>query len=301
MPKRSSRRAGIANSATTNTRMKGAFLNLKTAANTVPLFLVDAFAIPGRAFSGNPAAVCLLESWPDDHWLAGVAADMNQSETAFLVARDGLFDLRWFTPQVEVDLCGHATLASAFVLWHTGVAQENEPIRFSTRSGILSATRRDRLIELDFPIEAPTEEPAPTGLAEALGATPTYTGRSRFDCIVEVESEQTLRDLAPDFGRLAKVECRGVIVTARSSDPKFDFVSRFFAPASGINEDPVTGSAHCTLADYWRRRLGKSEFIAYQASRRGGVIQVRIRGDRVLLAGEAVLVARGELTGVKTA
>ena len=153
------------------------------------------------------------------------------------------------------------------------------------------------MIELDFPIEAPTEEPAPAGLAEALGATPTYTGRSRFDCFVEVESEQTLRNLAPDFGRLAKVECRGVIVTARSADAKFDFVSRFFAPASGINEDSVTGSAHCTLADYWRTRLGKSEFTAYQASPRGGIIQVRSRGDRVLLAGEAVLVARGELTG----
>jgi PhzF family phenazine biosynthesis protein len=258
----------------------------------VPLFLVDAFAIPGRPFSGNPAAVCLLESWPDDRWLAGVAGEMNQSETAFLVPHEGVFDLRWLTPQVEVDLCGHATLASAFILWHTGVA--DEPIRFSTRSGILSAVRRGRLIELDFPLEAPEQMTAPDGLREALGITPTYVGQGRFDCFVEVESDSVLRGMAPDFARLATVACRGVIVTARSTDPAFDFVSRFFAPASGINEDPVTGSAHCTLAGYWNQKLGKSEFKAYQASARGGVIDVRIQKDRVVLGGEAVLVAQGE-------
>ena len=264
-----------------------------TTPDAVPLFLVDAFA--EHAFAGNPAAVCLLRDWPDDRWLSGVAAEMNQSETAFLVDRGPHFDLRWFTPKVEVDLCGHATLASAFVLWKAGLAPVGESIRFSTRSGMLSAARNGELIELDFPLEAQAEVSPPEGLAAALGVTPRYIGQSRFDYFVEVESEKVLRGMAPNFGRLAAISCRGVIVTARSEDPVYDFVSRFFAPASGIDEDPVTGSAHCTLAEFWQSRLNKTEFKAFQASPRGGVVDLRVRNNRVLLAGSAVLVASGEL------
>lgn len=207
-----------------------------TAVDNVPLFLIDAFA--DRPFAGNPAAVCLLPSWPADSWLASVAAEMNQSETAFLVAKSGEFDLRWFTPKVEVDLCGHATLASAYVLWHERIAPAEGPIRFSTRSGILSAACRGPTIELDFPLEAQQETDPPASLVAALGITPKYTGRSRFDFLIEVENETALRNIAPNFNRLAAVDCRGVIVTARGDEPPVDFVSRFFAPASGINEDP---------------------------------------------------------------
>jgi PhzF family phenazine biosynthesis protein len=261
----------------------------------LPLFLVDAFA--ERPFAGNPAAVCLLSKWPPDCWLSAVASEMNQSETAFVVPGVDADDLRWFTPLVEVDLCGHATLAAAFVLWHQGRRAAAEPIQFSTRSGILSAQRRDEVIELDFPLEAQRETAAPEGLADALGVVPRYVGQSRFDYLVEVDCEQALRAISPDFAKLARVDCRGVIVTARSDDRAFDFVSRFFAPAAGINEDPVTGSAHCTLAEFWRARLEKSRFKAFQASRRGGVIEVRVVGQRVLLGGSAVLVASGALAG----
>ncbi len=264
-----------------------------TTAETFPLVLVDAFS--DRPFAGNPAVVVLLPAWPGDHWLQQVAAEMKQSETAFLVAGGGAFELRWFTPLVEVDLCGHATLASAFVLWHLGKARADAPIAFSTRSGTLKAARRGQTIELDFPLEAQIETPAPRGLAQALGITPKYVGKSRFDYLVEVESEAVLRGMAPDFRQLAAVHSRGVIVTARSQREPFDFISRFFAPAAGVDEDPVTGSAHCTLAHFWRERLGKSEFQAYQASARGGVVGVSIRGDRVLLGGTAVIIAQGEL------
>jgi PhzF family phenazine biosynthesis protein len=265
-----------------------------TAARGGPaLYLVDAFA--ERAFAGNPAAVCLLNEWPDGRWLSAVAAEMNQSETAFLVPQGDRFDLRWFTPKVEVDLCGHATLASAFVLWHAGLASESKPIRFSTRSGILSASRNGALIELDFPLEPQTECAPPEGLLSALGVSANHIGQSRFDYFVEVASEQILRGMSPDFCRLAAISCRGVIVTARSEGPAYDFVSRFFAPASGIDEDPVTGSAHCTLAHFWQARLSKNAFKAFQASPRGGVVHVCVRGDRVLLGGSAVLVASGEL------
>jgi predicted PhzF superfamily epimerase YddE/YHI9 len=259
----------------------------------VPLYIVDAFT--DRAFSGNPAAVCLLESWPADAWLARVAAEMNLSETAFLVPRGKQFLLRWLTPTVEVDLCGHATLASAFVLWHAGRAPLEQPIEFSTRSGTLTATRRGTAIELDFPVKPARESPPPPGLVDSLGVRATYTGQSDFDWLVEVETDDAVRAMKPDFVRLAGVDCRGVIVTARATGGEFDFVSRFFAPASGLNEDPVTGSAHATLADHWHRRLGKSQFHAYQASPRGGKIDVTLRGNRVLLGGTAVLVVSGEL------
>jgi predicted PhzF superfamily epimerase YddE/YHI9 len=258
----------------------------------LPLYLVDAFA--ERPFQGNPAAVCLVDSWPDQAWLQSVAAEMKQSETAFIRPAGEQFELRWLTPAVEVDLCGHATLASAFVLWHTSRVQPGDPIRFSTRSGMLIARQRDGFIELDFPSDPPREASPPPGLLESLGVRAQYTGQGRFDYLIEVETEDQLRRMSPDFKRLSAAECRGVIVTARGSG-EFDFVSRFFAPAAGVDEDPVTGSAHCTLACYWQTRLGKQQFRAYQASPRGGVLGIAIEGDRVSLRGRAVLVFEGRL------
>jgi PhzF family phenazine biosynthesis protein len=257
-----------------------------------PLFHVDAFT--DCPFAGNPAAVCLLSSWRADQWLQAVAREMNLSETAFLVEQPDHFELRWFTPKVEVDLCGHATLASAHILWQQGQATGDE-IRFSTRSGTLRAIRHGGDIELDFPLKPEEAAEAPPGLLEALGIAANYIGKNQFDYLVEVESETTLRRTAPDFKRLAMVPVRGIIVTSTSADPRFDFVSRFFAPASGVDEDPVTGSAHCCLGDFWRKRLGKSEFLAYQASARGGVVRVRLTKERPLLGGKAVIVAKGEL------
>jgi PhzF family phenazine biosynthesis protein len=259
---------------------------------TIPLFHVDAFA--DGPFTGNPAAVCLLDSWREKRWLHAVAREMNLSETAYLVKQPDHFDLRWFTPTIEVDLCGHATLASAHVLWQQGQATGSE-IRFSTRSGILRAIRQGDDIELDFPLKPEEEATPPAGLLEALGVAARYVGKNQFDYLVEVESEAVLRSLSPDFKRLAAAPVRGIIVTSGSADPRFDFVSRFFAPGAGVDEDPVTGSAHCCLGDFWRKRLGKTEFVAFQASARGGVVKVRVTRDRAFLGGQAVTVARGEL------
>jgi PhzF family phenazine biosynthesis protein len=259
----------------------------------VPAFLVDAFT--DRPFAGNPAVVCLLAAWREDGWQQNVAREMNQSETAFLVKSSEGFDLRWFTPAVEVDLCGHATLASAHVIWQERLAGPGDDIHFSTRSGILKAARRGDQIELDFPLIPQQPEAAPAGLAEAVGARFKYVGKGRFDYLVEVESEAALRSLKPDFRRLATIPVRGLIATSRANDPRYDFISRFFAPAAGIDEDPVTGSAHCCLADYWRKQLGKSEFLAYQASARRGIVRVRIDGERVFLGGQAVTVMRSEM------
>lgn len=260
-----------------------------------PLFLVDAFA--DAPFRGNPAAVCLLDRAAPEAWMQRVAAEMNLSETAFLVARDeqAEFDLRWFTPTVEVDLCGHATLASAHVLWETERAAPDVPIRFHTRSGVLTAERDERGIALDFPATPPEPAAAPDDLADALGIEPRYVARSRFDYIVEVEDEQAVRDLAPDHAALGRIRgTRGVIVTAPGTAGA-DFVSRFFAPAAGVDEDPVTGSAHCCLAPYWAERLGRTALVGYQASKRGGTVHVELDGDRVRLGGRAVTVLRGEL------
>jgi PhzF family phenazine biosynthesis protein len=259
---------------------------------TIPLFHVDAFT--HRPFAGNPAAVCLLPSRMEDSWLQAVAREMNLSETAFLITQPDHFELRWFTPKVEVDLCGHATLASAHILWQQGQATGAE-IRFSTRSGILKAIRHGDNIELDFPLKPEKEAEAPPGLLQALGISAQYVGKNQFDYLVEVESEAILRGMSPDFKHLATVPVRGIIVTSRSDDPRFDFVSRFFAPASGVDEDPVTGSAHCCLGDFWSKRLGKKELVAFQASARGGVVKVRVTKDRAFLGGKAVTVARGEL------
>jgi PhzF family phenazine biosynthesis protein len=260
---------------------------------SIPLFVVDAFT--DRPFAGNPAAVCLLPAWRDERWLHNVAREMNLSETAFLVQRADGFDLRWFTPSLEVDLCGHATLASAHVVWQQKWVSPQQPISFFSRSGLLKAARHGNEIVLDFPLKP--EEPcqAPANLVEALGITPKYVGRNRLDYLVEAESEAVLRALAPDFKKVATVPVRGVIVTCRSSEPRFDFVSRFFAPAAGIDEDPVTGSAHCCLGAFWSQRLGKSELVAYQASARGGVVRVRVAGDRAFLGGQAVTVTAGKL------
>ena len=258
------------------------------------LLQIDAFT--DRPFRGNPAAVCLLDRERDAEWMQHLAAEMNLAETAYLLPREDGFSLRWFTPVVEVDLCGHATLASAHALWTEGVLAAGETARFHTRSGLLTAARDGDLIELDFPATPNQPEAAPPGLLESLGVTrPLYVGRNKFDYLIEVGSEEELGALSPDHAALRKIKVRGVIVTTRGANGKYDFVSRFFAPGSGIDEDPVTGSAHCALAPYWSAKLGKSDFAAYQASPRGGELRVRLRGDRVKLAGRAVTVLRGEL------
>jgi predicted PhzF superfamily epimerase YddE/YHI9 len=262
---------------------------------------VDAFT--SEPFAGNPAAVCVLPGPADPAWMQAVAREMNLSETAFAHPLDGErgYRLRWFTPAVEVDLCGHATLAAAHVLWDEGYLPGTEPAMFHTRSGLLTAVRRGDWIELDFPSEPAALEPAPDALLEALGATVRAAGRNRFDWLVELESEEAVRRLEPDIAGLAKVPARGVIVTSRARSGattaglEYDFVSRFFAPRLGVPEDPVCGSAHCCLAPYWSTRLGKTELVGFQVSSRGGIVRVRPRGDRVFLGGQAVTVLRGEL------
>jgi PhzF family phenazine biosynthesis protein len=261
----------------------------------IPITQVDAFT--SKPFAGNPAAVCILSKAPEERWMRDVAREMNLSETAFLVPQDGGYNLRWFTPAVEVDLCGHATLASAHVLWEEGHLAAGTQARFHTRSGLLLAERHGDWIEMDFPAKVEEAAEPPSDLAAALGLTPVYVGRNQFDYLVEVESAAALRGAQPDHGVLRKLPVRGIIVTARSDSPEFDFISRFFAPGAGVDEDPVTGSSHTCLGPYWSKRLGKTEFVAYQASARGGVVRVHCSGDRVYLGGQAVTVLRGELVG----
>jgi predicted PhzF superfamily epimerase YddE/YHI9 len=260
---------------------------------TQSVVVVDAFT--DRPFAGNPAAVCVLPAAAEAPWMQLVAREMNLSETAFLVRQADGFGLRWFTPAVEVALCGHATLASAHVLWETGALGGSEVARFNTASGLLTAARRGEWIELDMPAKPVAPAEPPPALGPALGAAPVYFGTSQFDALAELETEQAVRDLKPDMALLGSLPCRGLIVTARASTPGYDFVSRFFAPRVGVPEDPVTGSAHCCLGPFWKIRLGKDDFVAYQASLRGGVVKVGVRGDRVLLGGRAVTVWRGEL------
>ena len=264
-----------------------------------PLVIVDAFT--DKLFAGNPAAVCLLSEPAGEQWMQLVAREMNLSETAFLVPSDdaALFGLRWFTPKTEVQLCGHATIASSHFLWTEGIAAAKTTLRFTTHSGELTATRIEGgWIELDFPaLEAHSAAP-PMELIVAIGVEPMYTGRSRHDMIVELASEKEVRELSPDFASLLKISSiRGLIVTAKAADPssEYDFVSRFFAPAVGVNEDPATGSAHCVLGPYWSNRLGKTELTGFQASERTGNIRVGVYGDRVKLRGHAAMVMRGEL------
>jgi PhzF family phenazine biosynthesis protein len=257
------------------------------------LLQVDAFT--DQPFRGNPAAVVLLDRERDAAWMQDVAAEMNLSETAFLLGRADGFSLRWFTPAIEVDLCGHATLASAHVLWEEALLPILATARFHTRSGVLTADRNADLIELNFPATEAAPAQAPAGLLEALGARAIFVGRNRFDYLVQLETEDEVRSLNPDHRTLKNVPARGIIVTARASGRDYDFVSRFFAPASGIDEDPVTGSSHCTLAPFWSERMQRTEFTAYQASPRGGFLRLRLDGGRVRLAGRAVTVLRGDL------
>jgi len=241
--------------------------------------------------------VCVLPEDREKKWMQQVADEMHLSETAFVLARGEAWALRWFTPTVEVDLCGHATLASAHVLWERGLAPADAVLRFRTRSGELTARRNGAWIELDFPSLVPAWADAPPGLADALGAKPKAVAGSKFDLLVELESEAAVRDLTPDLALLATINVRGVIVTAAATTPGFDFVSRFFGPRTGVPEDPVTGSAHCVLAPFWTERFGRTSLLAYQASARGGLVKVEVVGDRVKLGGKAVTVVRGELEG----
>ncbi|MEB3357303.1 MAG: PhzF family phenazine biosynthesis protein [Synechococcales bacterium] len=257
------------------------------------LLQVDAFT--NQPFSGNPAAVCILPSPPPAVWMQQVAREMNLSETAFLVPGEGGFNLRWFTPTVEVDLCGHATLASAHVLWSEGHWPSDQPAQFHTRSGLLTAVRRADWIDLDFPASVAIATAPPAGLAQALGIQPVLVAITDSSyLLVEVDSPTVVRSLQPDFGQLREIPVHGIIVTSRGETP-YDFVSRFFAPRMGIDEDPVTGSAHCVLAPFWCDRLQQTECLGYQASARGGVVKVCCQGDRVILSGQAVTVLRGEL------
>ncbi len=256
---------------------------------------VDAFT--DKPFAGNPAAVCVLPGARGERWMQDVAREMNLSETAFLVPQADGFDLRWFTPTVEVDLCGHATLASAHVLWETGQLAADAQARFHTRSGLLTALRRGDWIELDFPARPITELTAPPeAVVRALDVAPVFVGRTKDDYVMELADEAAVRRVNPDFTQLKRADLRGVIVTAQATTDGYDFVSRFFVPGAGIDEDPVTGAAHCVLGPYWQGRLQKNEFTAYQASARGGVVRVRVGGERVYLGGQAVTVLRGELS-----
>ena len=262
----------------------------------MPIRIVQVDAFTNQPFAGNPAAVCVLEKARPEEWMRNVAREMNLSETAFLTPQDGGYNLRWLTPAVEVDLCGHATVASAHVLWEDGHLPDGREARFHSRSGLLTANRRGEWIELDFPAKVAVPAEAPPELLRSLGLKEArYVGRNAFDYLVEVDSEATLRGLDPDHSTLRRLSVRGVIVTARPDGGDFDFLSRFFAPGSGVDEDPVTGSAHTALGPYWAERLGKTEFTAFQASARGGVVRVTVKGDRVLLGGQAVTVMTGEL------
>lgn len=257
---------------------------------------VDAFT--DRPFAGNPAAVCLLDAPPADEWMQGVAREMNQPAAAFAWATGEAFTLRWFAPTLELDFCGHGTLAAAHALWESGTLAPDRTARFDTRAGPLAAARRDSLIELDLPAEPAAPADPPPELIRALGATPRFVGRNRFDYLVEVDSEAAVRSIAPDFELLGTVDTRGVIVTARASSTGYDIVSRFFAPGAGIGEDAVTGSAHCCLGPYWAPRLGTEELCAYQASPRGGELRVRVAGERVVLGGRALTVRTGRVLAV---
>ncbi|MGH8005199.1 MAG: PhzF family phenazine biosynthesis protein [Limisphaerales bacterium] len=257
------------------------------------IYQVNSFT--DQPFAGNPAGVCVLPEAKSEKWMRDVAREMNLAETAFLVKQGDGYNLRWFTPAVEIDLCGHATLASAHILWETGQLSANQEARFHTKSGLLTARQNGKLIEMNFPATPGMPAEAPPGLLQALGVKAKYVGKSRFDYLIEVETEEVVRGLNPDFGLIKKLPVRGVIVTAHAKSDGYDFVSRFFAPAAGVDEDPVTGSAHCTLGPFWAERMGKKELVGYQASSRGGAVRVRVDGERVHLGGQAVTVLIGEL------
>jgi PhzF family phenazine biosynthesis protein len=259
----------------------------------IPIYQVDAFA--EKPFKGNPAAVCILPKPMKVEWMQSVARQMNLSETAFIIQKNNGFGLRWFTPQSEVELCGHATLASAHVLWEKGVVPETQKIRFSTLSGWLSATKNQCLIELNFPSAPLIPADCSEEYIAALGPVPDYTAISADKWLLEYHDEKLIYAMKPDFAALRARTGRGLIVTARSEKPGIDFVSRYFAPWIGINEDPVTGSAHCILGPYWGGKLHKNHMTAYQASERGGIVHMRVSADRTYIGGEAVTVFSGEL------
>jgi len=261
---------------------------------SIPIVQIDAFThVP---FAGNPAGVCVLDRARADDWLQAVAREMNVSETAFLWDRGEGWHLRWFTPTTEVPLCGHATLASAHHLLESGIVPAGTPIDFHTQSGVLTAVPDGDWIRLDFPSFTVRPTDVPAGLADILGAKPVAVSIDDAGYLVaELASPDAVRTLRPDHGRLARETSGHVIVTSRAAAPDVDFVSRFFAPASGIDEDPATGAAHCRLAPYWGKRLGKDEMVAHQVSARGGILRVRPRGERVELFGQAVTVLRGTL------
>jgi len=257
------------------------------------LHVVDAFT--DKSFTGNPAAVCLLSEPADESWMRLVAREMNLSETAFVHPVEAGLSLRWFTPTTEIALCGHATLATAHILWNTGTIRPEEPARFLTKSGWLTCRRDGSWIEMDFPALMPTPMPAPRELLGGLAVQPQFVGFTGCRWVVEVADAESVRRLRPDFQQLGRLEVARVVVTAASDVPEYDFISRNFALASGVNEDPVTGSAHCALGPFWQSKLGKSDFTEFQASARGGVVKVSVRGDRVLLGGQAITVSRVEL------
>lgn len=264
----------------------------------IPLFQVDAFT--DRPFRGNPAAVVILPRKKEARWMQSVAKEMNLSETAFLWPEKDGFRLRWFTPKVEVELCGHATLASAFVLWKAGYLRANQPAKFFTRSGLLICRRQQDWIFMDFPADSVEKAEPEPALLESLriqADSVRFVGRGHFDYLIEFSSAEEVRSVQPDFHSLAEIKTRGVIITARTNSPRYDFISRFFAPAVGVNEDPVTGSAHCSLGPYWAEQLQKKKLKGYQASERGGLVKVEVLGQRVLIGGQAVMVLRGELLG----
>ncbi len=258
-----------------------------------PIYIIDAFT--HKAFKGNPAAVCFPGEDVDSSWMQNVATEMNLSETAFLKKSGKGFDLKWFTPEVEVDLCGHATLASAHVLWESSLLERSERAIFNSKSGVLTAEKKNGEIEINFPSMSIREISGTEKLQEAFGTGFIYTGHTKGYYIFEVKSEDIVRNLKPDFSALKKITDCGVIVTSESSSKEFDFISRFFAPAYGIDEDPVTGSAHCVLGPHWSKKLNKKNMRAFQASKRGGVLSVRVDDERVYIAGEAVTVLKGEL------
>lgn len=257
---------------------------------TVPIFQIDAFT--NRRFAGNPAAVMILEAYPDDARLADVAAENNLAETAFLVPQGGDWRLRWFTPTVEVPLCGHATLASAWVVLNR-LRPGDEAVRFHTLSGVLTVRRAGDGFRMDFPSRPMAPVAASPDLADALGAAPSEVLKDDRNLMAVFPGAQDVRDLAPDIPAVARLGGMGVIATA-PGDQGYDCVSRYFAPASGIAEDPVTGGAHCAIAPYWSERLGKAEIFAFQASPRGGEIRCRLAGERVELEGQAVFYMEGQ-------
>lgn len=258
----------------------------------IRIYQVDSFT--SEAFKGNPAAVCILSAMPTMEWMKNVAREMNLSETAFVVIKEDHYDLRWFTPTVEINLCGHATLASAHILWAEGYQKAGKDIEFHTKSGVLRTKQAGSWIEMNFPLLKYEKSDVPKELIEALGLVPQTTCKSNDNYLIEVASHEIVEKLSPNFEMLSKIDMHGVIVTSRSNG-EYDFVSRYFAPGVGVNEDPVTGSAHCVLVNYWKDRFGKDKFRAYQLSSRGGEIRLKLDGERVLISGQAITVFRGEM------